>query len=206
MCNLIDLRMRKFVFRFLMLSVFLALASCGGNNSKDNKKEKEKDTVAVEMNASQNIHSLLEAVGSVGDGTSMNVLELVKENGDTLDIVTTDAQVYGGLECGQKVDVFYNNFDDESDASMVINLSVLENTWVLDSNPNAGFTIVDNGVVDTYNMSGRNYNHWKIDMGALLMSSDNNGKQKVDTFHLQTLSDDSLVISGQKTVLKMVRR
>lgn len=204
MCNLINLRMKKFVSRFFVLSLLLVTVSCVESNNK--QKEQEEKTADVEVNTPQDIHSVLEAVGSIGDGTSMDVLELVKENGDTLDIVTTDAKVFGGLECGQKVDVFYNNFEDESGASMIINLSVLQNTWVLDGNPNAGFTIVEDGVVDTYNMKDRNYNHWKIDMGALLMSSDYSGTLKVDTFHLQTLSDDSLVISGGNSVLKMVRR
>lgn len=203
MYNLINLRMKKFVSNFFVLSLLLVAVSCVENNKQKGQEEKTAD---VEVNTPQDIHSVLEVVGNIGDGTSMNVLELVKENGDTLDIVTTDAKVFGGLECGQKVDVFYNNFEDESGASMIINLTVLQNTWVLDGNPNAGFTIVDGGVVDTYNIKERNYNHWKIDMGALLMSSDYNGALKVDTFHLQTLSDDSLVITGVNSVLKMVRR
>lgn len=203
MYNLINLRMKKFVSNFFVLSLLLVAVSCVENNKQKGQEEKTAD---VEVNTPQDIHSVLEVVGNIGDGTSMNVLELVKENGDTLDIVTTDAKVFGGLECGQKVDVFYNNFEDESGASMIINLTVLQNTWVLDGNPNAGFTIVDGGVVDTYNIKERNYNHWKIDMGALLMSSDYNGALKVDTFHLQTLSDDSLVITGGNSVLKMVRR
>ena len=113
--------MRK-IGLILMAFALIGLFSCG-----DKKKSQTKPP--VEIVPLDSIPGIFEAHGTIGDGSSMNVIEFINDNGDTLYITKNSQTVMGGVVAGNELEIIYNVADKEIFASVAVNLTSLQHTW-----------------------------------------------------------------------------
>ncbi len=130
--------------------------------------------------------------GTCGEGSTMNVLQLITDKGDTLeftlqgnDTVTT---VLGGMLAGDRMAVVAGNApegDNMKFAQTAINLTSLMGKW---QSIDRTFSIEDGGVVNCDNQEPKPYVDWKISNGKLVLTS--------DTFSIYALGPDSLLLEN----------
>ena len=111
----------------------LALAALMFFSCEEKKKEQDKTVPTtppkVKVVALDEIPGIVEAHGTVGDGTSMNVLEFVNDDGDTLYISKGAQSVMGGVVAGDELEVIYNVTKEDVVASVAVNLTALQHLW-----------------------------------------------------------------------------
>lgn len=174
--------MRRLVLFLSCIMVVMAVCSC-----KD--KTKQTNAEGVEITEQQDdADSTL--YGKCGDGTSMNVLELITDKGDTLSLmlegIDASADVQGGLLSGDRLAVLaYKGDDNEMYAQKVINITTLMGKW---SSIDRSFDIQEGGVVAGDNMEPKPYVDWKIFNGKLVLTA--------DTFSVYSLGPDSLLLEN----------
>jgi hypothetical protein len=170
----------------------LLFAACTGGKKKD--KEPPVTIVSVD-----DLPEIVEAHGRVGDGSSMNVLQLVKDDGDTLDIVAGNQSVTGGLIVGNEVDVVYTLVQGDPIAQVVVNTTALQHLWsqLNEEGKVQSLELDSRGRASTYGMT-IDYERWNIQDGLLLLHSPRPvGDERpadVDTFQIMLLTEDSLVL------------
>ena len=144
------------------------MMSCGGKGGQQNVAEEEEDTSAVNV-----IPTDKTIYGICGEGTAMNTLQLLRDNGDTLVMSLTNAieagQVFGGLLVGDRLAVLPNATGSE--AVIVINQNDLLGDWVMpnpiDGSSEVGIRIKEGGVAESIDQSSIIYKTWKIFNGRL---------------------------------------
>jgi len=185
--------------KLLFLSVALAtvmLLSCGGGNQQS-QAEEVSDTTKVEdvIPRDRTIY------GVCTDGTAMNTLEMITDNGDTLTLSLTNAQengkVLGGLQVADRVAVVADNA--KKDAKLVINLNTLMGDWVMpdpiDGSAEIGIRIKEGGVAESIDQSVIVYRTWKIFNGELeieLMREGGGDEEEQNRYEILTLGPDTL--------------
>ncbi|MDE5986338.1 MAG: lipocalin family protein [Prevotella sp.] len=185
--------MRKLAYLFLavLLSGILTTAC------------KKKTTVSPDNGADSICEGVSDTTvyGICGEGTTMHNLELITNDGDTLNLsVNVDDSdtdvVKGGLLCGDKLAVIVTDIYGEKTAGIVVNLTTLEGKWTsLDRN----FEIVDGGeVLSTVQSETNPYTSWKIHNGKLLMGR--------DSFDVVSLGADSLELENSKGIFVYKRQ
>jgi hypothetical protein len=183
----------------VVLSVALAtvmLLSCGGGNQQS-QAEEVSDTTKVEdvIPRDRTIY------GVCTDGTAMNTLEMITDNGDTLTLSLTNAQengkVLGGLQVADRVAVVADNA--KKDAKLVINLNTLMGDWVMpdpiDGSAEIGIRIKEGGVAESIDQSVIVYRTWKIFNGELeieLMREGGGDEEEQNRYEILTLGPDTL--------------
>ena len=141
-------------------------------------------------------------------GTAMNTLQLLRDNGDTLNLSITRAleagQVFGGMQVGDRMAVMAN--DDKSEALLVINQNTLLGDWVMpnpiDGSSEVGIRIKEGGIAESIDQSSIIYKTWKIYNGKLEILSQRDGggdEEELNLYEIVKLGADSLVY---KTVNK----
>ena len=119
--------MKKLVVLSVALTTVMML-SCGGGNQQS-QAEVEEDTTNIEELVPRD-HTIY---GVCTEGTAMNTLEMITDNGDTLTLSLTSAQergkVFGGLQVSDRVAVVADKAKKE--AQLVINLNTLMGDWVM---------------------------------------------------------------------------
>lgn len=183
------------------LTFLLILSACTGGAGTQNSAENDSDSIADTLVPQITLSQEREINGTVGDGTSMNVLELVTDSLDTLYIETTDIVVSGGLLCGQRVNVVYHKDEEGLKASSATNTTVLEHLWTrnTETGQSQSLEINANGRAATYDMPAA-YTAWRLHGGRLLLSAHKRiGTEQAgytDTFDIMLLNADSLVLAG----------
>lgn len=187
--------MKKITF-IGMTAVSLLVSSCGGgNNQQQQVYEESSDTVAY-IPRDQTIYGLC------GNGTAMNTLQLLTDDGDTLTISITAAeengQVLGGLQAGDRLAVVANK--DKTEAVVVINQNTLLGDWVMpnpiDGSSEVGIRIKEGGIAESIDQSSIIYKTWKIFNGKLEILSQREGggdMEETNLYEIVKLGADSLV-------------
>lgn len=153
--------------------------------------------------------------GVCGDGSAMNTLQLITDNGDTLFIALHDTRekgkVFGGYAAGDRMAVMTN--DAKTEANIVINESTLLGNWIMpdpiDGSSEVGFSIKDGGVMESINQMSLIYKSWKIFNGQLEVVSMREGGSEIDEteyYDLVQLDPDSLVFCNQEDTFMYSRR
>ena len=138
--------------------------------------------------------------GFCGEGTSMNSLELISDDGDTLQLSLADDSipvVKGGLQVGDRMAVLVSDLDAKNkfgSASLVVNLTTLLGKW---SALDKSFELQEGGVVVSNVTEPRPIVEWKILNGQLLLSS--------DTFDIYELGADSLYLENHSGIFAYKR-
>ena len=176
----------------ICIALLSCLAACKGKQPQQAKAPAKVVTV-------EKIPDFVETRGIIGDGSSMNLLQLIEFDGDTLDIIAANQMIMGGLIVGNEVDVIYSLIDGNLVAQTAVNLTALQHLWSqhVGGGETKSLEIDSNGRAPTYNMSIE-YDHWAVRDGVLLLSSPRKvGDEKpadVDTFQIMMLTEDSLVL------------
>ena len=148
---------------------------------------------------------VIETRGTVTDGSSMNVLEIVTDKMDTLDIEIPVSMVAGGVQEGEEVDVIYTKTDEGLVATIAINISSLQHLWTQPRSTGGtqSLEISPEGHATTYDMPGVDYDSWSIVDGRLLLHSPRKAAVEssgyTDTFDILLLTPDTLVLGNEQT-------
>ena len=187
--------MKKLAFFGMMAAIVMTMGSCGGGNGKQGAVQ-EKDSVTITIPTDQTLY------GICGDGTAMNTLQLLRDNGDTLMLRLTNAleanQVFGGLQAGDRLAVMTD--EKKTEATIVINLNTLLGDWVMpnpiDGSSEVGIRIKEGGVAESIDQSSIIYQTWKIFNGKLEILSQRDGggdEEELNLYEIVVLGADSLV-------------
>lgn len=178
-----------------MFAIISLVAYCKGC-SNDNKDDEEINIVGIDE-----LPGIIEVEGIAGDGTSMNVLELITDNGDTISISTPGEMITGGINCGDRINVVYFANEEENLASVAINLTALQHLWTQKGadGHSQSLELNEGGRAITYNMN-IDYIAWELKDGQLLLHSSKSiaseKKETVDTFQIMNLTDEQLVLAN----------
>lgn len=182
--------------QLLLVFPLAFLAGCTGGTQQVQEQASAEDSLSEIIE-----HGPKEIRGTAGDGTSMNVIEIVATNGDTLYITTPAQMVSGGIEAGDEVDIIYNDNGDENTGVVAINISTLTKVWnhINTLGAKQSIELCSNGDVNTWNMPAPAYDSWKLEGGKLLMHSPAVLAKEVgehtDTFDILSLRKNELVLS-----------
>lgn len=182
--------------QLLLVFPLAFLAGCTGGTQQIQEQASAEDSLSEIIE-----HGPKEIRGTAGDGTSMNVIEIVATNGDTLYITTPAQMVSGGIEAGDEVDIIYNDNGDENTGVVAINISTLTKVWnhINTLGAKQSIELCSNGDVNTWNMPAPAYDSWKLEGGKLLMHSPAVLAKEVgehtDTFDILSLRKNELVLS-----------
>ena len=188
--------MRKIMF-FMAAASMTIMMSCGGKGGQQVVASQQEDTAAI-----NSIPRDKTLYGLCGEGTAMNTLQLLRDNGDTLVLSITNAmeagQVFGGLQVCDRIAVYAN--DNNSEAIIVINQNALLGDWVMpnpiDGSSEVGIRIKEGGVAESIEQSSIIYKTWKIFNGRLEILSQRDGggdEEELNLYELVKLGADSLV-------------
>lgn len=188
--------MKKFLFVGLMTVVMFLLGSCGGG------KQQQQEETSLDISKSVDLGIMDSTLyGVCSDGTAMNTLEMITDNGDTLTFdmakAQEDGKVFGGLQVDDRVAVVANKANTE--AHLVINLNTLMGDWVMpdpfDGSAEIGIRIKDGSVAENINQSAIIYRKWKIfngNLDLLLVREGDGDEEEENLFEILTLGPDTL--------------
>ncbi len=188
----------------LMALLVVFLMSC------EEKKKQEKKEAPVKILPLDSIPGIFEAHGTIGDGTSMNVLEFINDDDDTLYININGQAVMGGIRVGDEVEMIYNITKEENVASVAVNLTALQHLWMQrgEDGKEQSLELNSGGRASTYDMA-IDYDSWQVRDGLLLLHSPKKlGDESpaiVDTFEIMQLTTDSLVLMNGNLVTEFER-
>lgn len=197
--------MKKIGIILLVAAAVLTIGSCGNNTQKvpfDNGDS-----------ASMSIDSTL--YGICGEATSMNMLQLITDTGDTLMLDISYAkdkdQVFGGLQVGDRMAVMPNY--TMSEASIVINQSALLGNWVMpnpiDGSDEVGISIKEGGVAESIDQGSIIYRTWRLVKGHLeivLVRDGANDVEELNIYDLVKLTADSLIYKDSEETFEYSRQ
>jgi hypothetical protein len=189
--------MKKIGIILLVAAAVLTIGSCGNNTQKvpfDNGDS-----------ASMSIDSTL--YGICGEATSMNMLQLITDTGDTLTVnlerCRNKDRVMGGYAVGDEMAVMVNS--DSTEALLVINKSVLHGDWVMpnpiDGSSETGIRILRGGLAESIDQSSIVYKSWRLFNGKLQIQAtreDGIDMEEFQVFSIVKLTADSLVIADEE--------
>jgi len=197
--------MRKTGIMLLVAIAVLTISSCGNSTQK------------VPFDSGDSVNQMVDSTlyGICGEATSMNVLQLIIDTGDTLMLDISYAkekgQVFGGLQAGDRMAVLPN--DDKTAAVTVINQTALLGDWVmpnpLDGSDEVGIRIKEGGVAESIEQSSIIYRTWRLVKGHLeivLVRDGANDMEEVYTYDLQKLTTDSLVYKDSEETYEYGRQ
>ncbi len=197
--------MRKTGIMLLVAIAVLTISSCGNSTQK------------VPFDSGDSVNQMVDSTlyGICGEATSMNVLQLIIDTGDTLMLDISHAkekeQVFGGLQAGDRMAVLPN--DDKTAAVTVINQTALLGDWVmpnpLDGSDEVGIRIKEGGVAESIEQSSIIYRTWRLVKGRLeivLVRDGANDMEEVYTYDLQKLTTDSLVYKDSEETYEYGRQ
>ena len=176
--------MKKSIIFTAVFGCIALLASCNGG--KTDNADAQRDT----LNAGSADSTIY---GKCGEGTMMNTLELVTDDGKTLTFTIDEengSDVQGGMMSGDRMAVTYCKTADENIAHKVINLTTLLGRWTsLDKN----FTINEDGSIESsIQAESKPYTAWTICNAKLILNT--------DTFDVLSLGADSLSLENSKGI------
>ncbi len=187
--------MKKIVFLGVMVAGIMLFGSCGG---KKQQYVETDDASGGAQNPASNDRTIY---GICTDGTAMNTLEMITDNGDTLRLSLIRAnekgKVFGGLQVSDRLAVVTDSAKRE--ALEVINLNTLMGDWVMpdpiDGSAEVGIRIKEGGIAESIDQSVIVYRTWKIVNGnleILLIREGGGDEQEENRYEILTLGPDTL--------------
>ena len=179
----------------LPVAALMMLAGCNGNN-KTNHDETDCDSLMVEESV---VDSSL--YGVLGDATTMNMLQLITDVGDTMELVLASADndeqvVVGGMLSGDRVAVSAHVAKGEHVADKVINITSLLGKW---ASIDKSFEIKEGGtVVSTIKAETNPWTTWKLLNGNIVLNA--------DTFTIDELGPDSMCLENKDGIFAYRRQ
>ena len=197
--------MKKIGIILLVAAAVLTMGSCGNKTEKvpfDNGDS-----------AFMSVDSTL--YGICGEATSMNMLQMLTDTGDTLMLDISNAndneQVFGGLQVGDRMAVLPS--EDMKSAKIVINQTTLLGNWVMpnpiDGSDEVGISIKEGGVAESIDQGSIIYRTWRLVRGHLeivLVRDGANDVEELNVYDLLKLTTDSLVYKDSEETFEYTRQ
>ena len=197
--------MKKFGIILLVAAAVLTMGSCGNSTQKvpfDNG-----DSAGLSVDST--------LYGICGEATSMNMLQLITDTGDTLMLDISYArdkdQVLGGLQVGDRMAVMPARTMTE--ANIVINQSTLLGNWVMpnpiDGSDEVGISIKEGGVAESIDQGTIIYRTWRLVKGRLeisLVRDGANDVEELNIYNILKLTADSLVYKDSEETFEYSRQ
>lgn len=202
--------MKKVNLFAAMVVALLAVESCGSKGQQQQQVSYDEDYEAYEpTNRDTTIYGLC------ADGSAMNTIQLIADNGDTLTLSLLKAQeaglVLGGYNVGDRMAVLPDAKRDT--ALQVINLSALLGDWVmpnpLDGSSETGISIKEGGIAEGIEQAYTIYRTWKIYNGKLeliSMREGGAGDEEINLYDIVSLTPDSLVFKDEEDIYEYGRK
>lgn len=192
--------MKKYLLKAFVAALAVT-AGCGGGAQKQTPSDADTDMADVYADDEKTIF------GICGEGSAMNTLQVITDNGDTLSLSVSDAKdagrVLGGYGSGDRMAVLLS--DDKTSAVLVINETTLLGSWTM---PNpvggssvAGISLKDGGVAESIGQGTVVYKAWRIVNGQLeimCVSEDGGDNEETNVYNIVKLDADSLVYKNDK--------
>ena len=197
--------MKKIGIVLLVAAGILMMSSCGNKSEKvpfDNG-----DSLGIEVDST--------LYGICGEATSMNMLQMITDTGDTLMLDISAAkendQVFGGLQVGDRMAVLPN--DNKTAANTVINQTTLLGNWVMpnpiDGSDEVGISIKEGGVAESIDQGSIIYRTWRLSKGRLeivLVREGGNDVEELNVYDILKLTADSLVYKDAEETFEYERQ
>lgn len=186
--------MKRLMILPLALLVGLLVSSCSDTKKRGGQSDFEQLGSGYE-------HRDSTIYGLCGNESTMNRLQLITDNGDTLNLDVYEAneqgQVFGNFSVGDRMAVLVNR--DSTMAIQVINVTALLGDWVmdnpLDGGSKVGISLKDGGVAESINETTLGYKSWHFINGKLevVVTRDEEGDfEDTEVYELLYLGPDSL--------------
>lgn len=190
--------MKNIVLIAVMAMLAVVISSCGGKKGNAQQEAYDEETERPEVWTTKDST----IYGLCGDGSAMNTLQLLTDNGDTLEINVEDAQeqnhVLGGYSVGDRMAVLTNK--DRTKATLVINETELLGNWVMpdaiNGSDETGISIREGGIAESIENTIILYRTWRIVNGLLEIVSVREGgteEEETNLYEILSLGNDSLV-------------
>ena len=197
--------MKKIGIILLVAAAVLTMGSCGNKTQK----------VPFDNGDSANMSIDSTLYGICGEATSMNMLQMLTDTGDTLMLDISNAndneQVFGGLQVGDRMAVVPN--EDMTSAKIVINQTTLLGNWVMpnpiDGSDEVGISIKEGGVAESIDQGTIIYRTWRLVKGHLeivLVRDGANDVEELNIYDLLKLTADSLVYKDSEETFEYSRQ
>lgn len=197
--------MKKIGIVLLVAAGILTMGSCGNKSEKvpfDNG-----DSLGIDVDST--------LYGICGEATSMNMLQMITDTGDTLMLDISAAkendQVFGGLQVGDRMAVLPN--DNKTVANTVINQTTLLGNWVMpnpiDGSDEVGISIKEGGVAESIDQGSIIYRTWRLSKGRLeivLVREGSNDVEELNVYDILKLTADSLVYKDAEETFEYERQ
>jgi hypothetical protein len=197
--------MKKIGIVLLVAAGILTMGSCGNKSEKvpfDNG-----DSLGIDVDST--------LYGICGEATSMNMLQMITDTGDTLMLDISAAkendQVFGGLQVGDRMAVLPN--DNKTVANTVINQTTLLGNWVMpnpiDGSDEVGISIKEGGVAESIDQGSIIYRTWRLSKGRLeivLVREGGNDVEELNVYDILKLTADSLVYKDAEETFEYERQ
>lgn len=197
--------MKKIGIVLLVAAGILTMGSCGNKSEKvpfDNG-----DSLGIDVDST--------LYGICGEATSMNMLQMITDTGDTLMLDISAAkendQVFGGLQVGDRMAVLPN--DNKTVANTVINQTTLLGNWVMpnpiDGSDEVGISIKEGGVAESIDQGSIIYRTWRLSKGRLeivLVREGGNDVEELNVYDILKLTADSLAYKDAEETFEYERQ
>ena len=197
--------MKKIGIMLLVTAAVLTMGSCGNKTEKvpfDNGD-------SLGMNVDSTLY------GICGEATSMNMLQMITDTGDTLMLDISNAKdndlVFGGLQVGDRMAVLPN--DTKTVAKTVINQTTLLGNWVMpnpiDGSDEVGISIKEGGVAESIDQGSIIYRTWRLNQGRLeivLVRDGANDVEELNVYDIVKLTSDSLIYKDAEETFEYERQ
>lgn len=177
----------------IIVSLFaiLSIISCGTKQTDSANDSNGDSTIVVVPDTA--------IYGKCGDGTSMHSIQLITDEGETMNVIVDEdngSTIYGGLLAGDRLTVTCSSVDNELLAMKVVNLTTLLGRWTsLDRN----FEILEDGSVhSSVQAESKPYTAWQMVNAKLLLNA--------DTFDIVSLGADSLSLENENGIFVYKRQ
>lgn len=174
-----------------LFTIALLMMACNGKTEKTTGNETDSVVSLMPDTA---------LYGTVGEGTTMHVLELKTDGGKTLSLeMNTDEEsmVQGGVFAGDRVTLTFTEYENgDKYVTRMVNLTSLIGMWTsLDRN----FKIQEDGAVESTGAAEtRPYTQWSMSNAQLILNA--------DTFDVVTLGPDSMSLENAKGIFVYKRQ
>lgn len=185
----------KLLSHIILFSAIFILVACKGGQ---NQAEEEQTPTNIKVLDSLP-DDFIDAIGTVGDGSSMNTLELILESGDSVLIDCSASDILGGANVGDRLAITYSTKGDYYTMLTCVNMTSLQHLWTQKGSDGSeqSLEIDENGRAITYDMNIE-YNGWSLKDGQLLLYSPKQRASEqgavADTFDIMELTDERLVL------------
>jgi len=198
--------MKKISVLLVIAVAILTMGSCGNRTQQVPFDNGDSADIA---NADPTIY------GISGVATTMNMLQLITDTGDTLSLDISDAQdkgqVFGGLQAGDRMAVIPNA--DKTEAMKVINQTTLMGNWVmlnpLDGSDEVGIRIKEGGIAESIDQPTTSYRTWRLTRGQLeivQVDEEGSGQEETNLYDIVKLGPDSLIYQDGEDVYEYCRQ